>query len=221
MRGRGNFASHGQQASTFLLPQQDISRFISMGIAAIRLPNIALIAFITTLLLLAPLSPVSAQSGEPIEADQVADIIAGPHAVKVVLINSNLAAGFIHMGFLVTDANTGETVPDARVVIKAVNEKEEYEGWGSAHNSPADPQRYDGRMNLGSTGEWVINVHVSSPLGQGGSTALTLEVPALNRYTDGSLVYFGVFGALALGVAYLFWSVKRQNRRKLDQSGSG
>ena len=188
-----------------------------MGIAAIRLPNIALIAFITTLLLLAPLSPVSAQSGEPIEADQVADIIAGPHAVKVVLINSNLAAGFIHMGFLVTDANTGETVPDARVVIKAVNEKEEYEGWGSAHNSPADPQRYDGRMNLGSTGEWVINVHVSSPLGQGGSTALTLEVPALNRYTDGSLVYFGVFGALALGVAYLFWSVKRQNRRKLDQ----
>ena len=221
MRGRGNFASHGQQASTFLLPQQDISRFISMGIAAIRLLNIALIAFITTLLLLAPLSPVSAQSGEPIEADQVADIIAGPHAVKVVLINSNLAAGFIHMGFLVTDANTGETVPDARVVIKAVNEKEEYEGWGSAHNSPADPQRYDGRMNLGSTGEWVINVHVSSPLGQGGSTALTLEVPALNRYTDGSLVYFGVFGALALGVAYLFWSVKRQNRRKLDQNGSG
>ena len=221
MRGRGNFASHGQQASTFLLPQQDISRFISMGIAAIRLLNIALVASITTLLLLAPLSPVSAQSGEPIEADQVADIIAGPHAVKVVLINSNLAAGFIHMGFLVTDANTGETVPDARVVIKAVNEKEEYEGWGSAHNSPADPQRYDGRMNLGSTGEWVINVHVSSPLGQGGSTALTLEVPALNRYTDGSLVYFGVFAALALGVAYLFWSVKRQNRRKLDQSGSG
>ena len=179
MRGRGNFASHGQQASTFLLPQQDISRFISMGIAAIKLPNIALIAFITTLLLLAPLSPVSAQSGEPVEADQVADIIAGPHAVKVVLINSNLAAGFIHMGFLVTDANTGETVPDARVVIKAVNEKEEYEGWGSAHNSPADPQRYDGRMNLGSTGEWVINVHVSSPLGPVSYTHLTLPTSDL------------------------------------------
>ena len=133
----------------------------------------------------------------------MADIIAGPHAVKVVLINSNLAAGFIHMGFLVTDASTGDTVPDARVIIKAVNHKEQYEGWGSAHNSPADPQRYDGRMNLGSTGEWVLDVHVSSPLGQGGATALTLEVPDLNRYTDGSLVYFGVFGALALGVAYL------------------
>ena len=76
-------------------------------------------------------------------------------------------------------------------------------------------------MNLGSTGEWVLDVHVSSPLGQGGATALTLEVPALNRYTDGSLVYFGVFGVLALCVSDLFWSVKRQNRRKLDQSGSG
>ena len=187
-----------------------------MDISAIRLANISLIFFVAALLLLTPLPSVSAQSGEPVEADQVADIIAGPHAVKVVLINSNLAAGFIHMGFLVTDASTGETVPDARVIIKAVNDKEQYEGWGSAHNSPADPQRYDGRMNLGSTGEWVLDVHVSSPLGQGGSTALTLEVPALNRYTDGSLVYFGVFGVLALGVAYLFWSVKRQNRHKLD-----
>jgi len=204
-----------------LLPQQDRSQFITMGKTVNRIPNIVLTAFITTLLSLAPLSPASAQSGEPIEADQVADIIAGPHAVKVVLINSNLAAGFIHMGFLVTDASTGEAVSDARVIIKAVNDKEEYEGWGSAHKVPPDPRRYDGQMKLGSTGEWVINVHVSSPLGQGGSTALTLEVPALNRYTDGSLVYFGVFGALALGVAYLFWSVKRQNRRKLDQSGSG
>ena len=192
-----------------------------MDISAIRLANISLIFFVAALLLLTPLPSVSAQSGEPVEADQVADIIAGPHAVKVVLINSNLAAGFIHMGFLVTDASTGEAVSDARVVIKAINDKEEYEGWGSAHNSPADPQRYDGRMNLGSTGEWVINVHVSSPLGQGGATALMLEVPALNRYTDGSLVYFGVFGVLALGVTYLFWSVKRQNSRKLDQGGLG
>ena len=69
--------------------------------------------------------------------------------------------------------------------------------------------------------EGFFNVHVSSPLGQGGATALMLEVPALNRYTDGSLVYFGVFGVLALGVTYLFRSVKRQNSRKLDQGGLG
>ena len=91
-----------------------------MSITGIRLTNISLIAFITTLLLLAPLSPVSAQSGEPIEADQVADIIAGPHAVKVVLINSNLAAGFIHMGFLVTDASTGETVSYTHLTLPTI-----------------------------------------------------------------------------------------------------
>ena len=188
-----------------------------MDVSAIRLANISLIFFVAALLLLTPLPSVSAQSGEPVEADQVADIIPGPHAVKVVLINSNLAAGFIHMGFLVTDASTGEAVSDARVVIKAINDKEEDEGWGSAHKVPPDPRRYDGRMNLGSTGEWVINVHVSSPLCQGGATALALEVPALNRYTEGSLVYFAVFGALMLGVAYLFWRVKRANRPKSDQ----
>ena len=99
-----------------------------MDISAISLANISLIFFVAALLLLTPLPSVSAQSGEPVEADQVADIIAGPHAVKVVLINSNLAAGFIHMGFLVTDASTGEAVSDARVVIKAINDKEEYEG---------------------------------------------------------------------------------------------
>jgi Flp pilus assembly protein TadB len=41
-------------------------------------------------------------------------------------------------------------------------------------------------------------------------------VPALNRYTSGSLVFFGIFAAMMLGVAYLFWSVKRNNRRKRE-----
>ena len=43
---------------------------------------------------------------------------------------------------------------------------------------------------------------------------MTLEVPALKRYTDGSLVFFGIFAAMMLGLAYLFWSVKRQNKRR-------
>ena len=69
-------------------------------------------------------------------------------------------------------------------------------------------------MNLGSTGDWVIAVNISSSLGEGGADALFLEVPAVNRYTDGSLVFFGIFAAMTLGVVYLFWSVKRQNRRR-------
>jgi hypothetical protein len=188
---------------------------------SIRIRNTALSFFITALLLFVPLSSTAAQSEDLIDAEEVVDLIAGPHAVKAVLVNSNLAAGFIQLAFLVTDAGTGETVPDARVIMKATNDEEEYEGWGSAHNSPGNLQRYDGRMNLSSTGEWIIDIDVSSSLGQGGATALTMEVPALNRYTDGSLVFFGIFGVMMLGVAYLFWSVKRQNRqRQADQGES-
>jgi len=185
----------------------------------IRFRKIALSAFITGLLLLVPLSNAFAQQDALTEAEQVVDIVAGPHAVKVAVLKSNLAAGFIQMAFFVTDANTGAPVTDARVILMANNEEEEYEGWGSAHNSPGEPHRYDGRMNLGSTGEWTIDVDVSSALGQGGANALTLKVPALNRYTDGSLVFFGVFGVMALGVAYLFWSVKRQNKRRQAKEG--
>ena len=142
------------------------------------------------------------------------NVIAGPHAVNVVVINSNLAAGLLQMALFITDANTGETAPNARVVLKANNDDQDYEGWATALNSPAMPERFDVRMNLGSTGEWTIDVDVSSSLGKGGARALTLDVPALKRYTSGSLVFFGVFAAMMVGLAYLFWSVKRQNRRR-------
>ena len=177
-----------------------------------KFATLALLAL--AIFLLVPMSTVIAQEENPVGGDRGVDIIAGPHAVRVVLINSNLSAGFIQMALFVTDANTGEIVLDARVVLIATNEGEEYEAIGTAHKIPNDPGRYDGRMNLGSTGDWVIAVNVSSELGEGGADALFLEVPALNRYTDGSLVFFGIFGAMMLGIAYLFWSVKRENRRR-------
>lgn len=188
---------------------------------SINFRNIALAITVMVLLLIAPLSSVAAQQEDPIGGDRGVDIIAGPYAVRVVMINSNLAAGFLQLALFITDANTGETVSDARVVLKANNEDQDYEGWGTAHNSPANPQRYDARMNLRSTGEWTIDVDVTSSLGQGGANALTLEVPALNRYTDGSLIFFGIFAAMMLGLAYIIWSAKRDNRRRRLAKQSG
>lgn len=187
-----------------------------MTMTSIKLRNIFLPILLLAMLLTAPLSSVAAQQDETIGADRGVNIVAGPHAVRVVIINSNLAAGFLQMALFITDANTGETVSDARVVLKSNNEKQEYEGWATALNSPAMPRRYDVRMNLSSTGDWTIDVDVSSSLGQGGARAFTVEVPSFKRYTDGSLVFFGVFAAMALGLAYLFWSVKRDNRRRRE-----
>ena len=181
---------------------------------SIKLRNVGLAVTIMALLLIAPLSSVAGQQEEPIGADRGVNVIAGPHAVRVVVINSNLAAGFLQIALFITDSNTRETVSDARVILKANNDGQGYEGWGTAHNSPANPQRYDARMNLGSTGEWTIDVDVKSSLGQGATNALTLEVPALNRYTDGSLVFFGIFAVMMLGVIYIICSVKRDNRRR-------
>ncbi|SVB15212.1 uncharacterized protein METZ01_LOCUS168066 [marine metagenome] len=175
-----------------------------------------LAVLVVVLLLFAPLASVAAQQEDPLGEGRGVDVVAGPHAVRVFVINSNLAAGFLQMALFITDANTGETVSDASVVLKANNEDQAYEGWATALNSPSMPERYDVRMNLGSTGEWTIDVDVSSSLGQGGTRALTLDVPALSRYTNGSLVFFGIFAAMMLGLVYLFWSTKRQNRRRRE-----
>ena len=183
---------------------------------SIKLRNIGLLAFVVALLLMAPLRSVAAQGDDSGENPRDVSVTAGPHQVRVVLVNSNLAAGFVQMALFITDANTGEAVPDARVVLMANNDKQDYEGWATALNSPSKPERYDVRMKLNATGEWVISVDVSSSLGQGGADALTLEIPALKRYTDGSLVFFGVFAAMMLGIAYLFWSAKRNNRRRRE-----
>jgi hypothetical protein len=192
-----------------------------MGMTSIKFRNIALAVTVLALLLIGPLASVAAQQEEPIGGDRGVNVIAGPHAVRVVVINSNLAAGFLQLALFITDANTGETVSDARVVLKANNDDQDYEGWGTAHNSPADPQRYNARMNLGSTGEWAIDVDVRSSLGQGGANVLTLEVPSLKRYTDGSLVFFGVFAVMALGLGYIIWSAKRDDRRRRLAKQSG
>ena len=182
--------------------------------ASINPRIIGLPALILVLLLLAPLSSVAAQD----EEERGVNVVAGPHAVRVVIVNTNLAAGFVKLVVFVTNAETGEPVPDARVVIVAYNEEEDFEGWATALNSPSMPERFDVRMNLNSTGEWVISVDVSSSLGQGGATALTLEVPSFNRYTSGSLVFFGVFAVMMLGIAYLFWSTRRNNRRRREDA---
>ena len=185
-----------------------------MGIISIKHKIVFFGALFAALLLLAPISAAFAQDDERLGENRGVDVIAGPHAVRVVIINSNPAAGFIQMAMFIADASTGETVSDARVILLANNNGEDFESVWTAHNSPNDPRRYDTRMNLGSTGDWIISVDVSSSLGQGGAEALHISVPSLNRYTNGSLVFFAIFAAMMLGVAYLFWSVKRDNRRR-------
>ena len=139
---------------------------------------------------------------------------AGAHDVVVVPVNLNMGAGSAQYAVIVTHPETGEPVSDARVVLVAANAEEGEPGWAIATNTPADPAQYSVNLKLDSTGIWAISADVSSSLGADLVEVAELEVPSVNRLTQGSWVYFGVFAAILAGIAYVWWSARRDYRRK-------
>ena len=162
-------------------------------------------------LLVASLLPAMAAAQE-LEREEVH--YTGAHDIRVVPVNYNLEVGSAQFAVFVTDPATGAPVPDAKVVMLAESAEEGNPGWAFATNSPATPERYIVHLKLDSTGEWDIKVDVSSSLGADLADVTTLEVPSLNRLTQGSWVFFGMFGIIMLGIAYVWWSARRNYRRK-------
>ena len=138
----------------------------------------------------------------------------GAHDILVAPVNLNLGAGSAQYAIFVTHPETGAPVANARVVMLASNEKEDNPGWAIATNSPAIPERYDVHLKLDSTGEWNVSVDVSSSLGADLLDVTTLEVPSVNRLTQGTWVYVGVFVVILGGIGYVWWSARRDYRRK-------
>lgn len=138
----------------------------------------------------------------------------GAHDIVVVPVNLNVGVGSAQYAVIVTDPETGEPVPDARVVLVASNAVEGNPGWAIATNSPADPAQYNVNLKLDSTGHWAISADVSSSLGADLVEVTEIEVPSVNRMTQGSWVYFGVFGAILAGIAYVWWTARREYRRR-------
>ena len=138
----------------------------------------------------------------------------GAHDIMVAPVNLNPGAGSAQYAIFVTHPETGSPVPDARVVMLAVNETESNPGWAIATNSPAIPERYDVNLKVDSTGEWAISVDVSSSLGADLVDVTTLEVPSVNRLTQGTWVFLGVFVIIMGGIGYVWWSARRNYRRK-------
>ena len=139
---------------------------------------------------------------------------SGAHDIRVVPVNYNLGVGSAQFAVFVTDPATGAPVPDAKVVMLAESAEEGNPGWAIATNSPDSPERYVVHLKLDSTGEWFIKVDVSSSLGADLFDVAVLNVPSLNRLTQGSWVFFGMFAVIMLGIAYVWWSARRNYRRK-------
>ena len=171
---------------------------------------LAILAVLLALLSAHALAPVSLAQ----EPDREEVHYVGAHDIVVVAVNVNAGAGSAQYAVIVTDPETGEPVPDAKVVLVASNAGEGDPGWAIATNSPADPAQYNVNLKLDSTGRWAISADVSSPLGADLVEVTELEVPSVNRLTQGSWVFFGVFGAILAGIAYVWWSARRDYRRK-------
>ena len=179
--------------------------FATLTISRILLPA-ALLALIA--LVFMPFSALAQES----EREEVRYV--GSHDIRVVPINYNLGAGSAQFAVFVFDPETGEPVADADVVVLAESAEEGDPGWAFATNTPAVPERYDVHLKLDATGEWNIKVDVSSSLGADLADVTTLEVPSLNRLTQGSWVFFGMFAVIMLGIGYVWWTARRDYRRK-------
>ncbi len=188
-----------------MIPSSAISRTSTRRVAL--LSSLAALLVLVATSLLAP-----AAFGQEDNKEEVHHV--GAHDIRVAPVNLNLGAGSAQFAIFVTHPETGAPVPDARVVMLASHEKEGNPGWAFATNSPAARERYDVHLKLDSTGDWAISVDVSSLLGAEIIGVTTLSVPSVSRLTQGSWVFFGMFGIIMLGIAYVWWSARRDYRRK-------
>ena len=97
---------------------------------------------------------------------------------------------------------------------------EDTEGWGLAVRVTDIPGRYDAQMNLEAPGVWRVNVEVSSSLGQVSVEIPPVTVPAERGPSQGSIVFLVVFWVLVLGALYVWWSARREQRKRVAHLSS-
>lgn len=157
-----------------------------------------------------PAFPVQAQES----GTKQVQVRADPYDITVVAALSNLSLGKVKFFITVLDAATGMAVTDAIVVVRPKHAVDGTRGWATALYVPSPPEHYEAQVTLDKPGTWMVAVAVTSSLGSEEIVAPTLEVPDTRSYTSGSIVFAGVFVVLLLGAGYVWWSVRRIQRRR-------
>ncbi len=163
-------------------------------------------------LLAAAASPLSARAQD--SGVQSYQESAGPYRIGVNVAQSTLSLGTVLIFIMVTDLESGLAVPDAQVVLRTLHEPSGKEGRATAHNTARLPQRYDTQLNLYEPGTWRVIVEVSSSLGAVGVEVPALEVPAMQQFSSGTIVFAVIFGVIIAVGAYLFFKYKRSRWRR-------
>lgn len=140
---------------------------------------------------------------------------AGGFHIGILSKPSGLSLGTIDYIITLNDPQTTEPISDARVLIRAVKaEGESQEGWANALNTPGSPDFYTARVELEGPGVWNMSVEISSPAGHVQVAAPSQVVPLPRKTIAGGLVFAGVFAALALGLLYVIWTIRRSQKRR-------
>lgn len=154
--------------------------------------------------------PARAQEGD---GEQVRETV-GPYEIGVTANPSTPAVGAVHIIITVLNATTRQPVADARVRIRTWNEGDGTGGWALALNNPRVPERYEANVNLQTGGTWEVSVEVSSAMGE-----VLLEIPPLEvrkraQSSAAGFVFVGVSLVIVLGGVYVWWSIRRVQRKR-------
>ncbi len=164
--------------------------------------------------------PVRAQQDLPGPERIDRRLAAGGYDLFIEGEASNLSLGTALFSIAVLNAATGQPIPDARVVIRTAHPGSGEAGWATALSIPERPEIYRARMKLDYPGVWNVRLDVSGPLGRVEVAAGTVTIPEPRQYVAGTLVFAGVSTALLLGTAYVVWTIRRAQRRRVGSAGN-
>ena len=134
---------------------------------------------------------------------------AGAYRITVIADPSRLSLGTVLYTVTVVNSENGQPVSDALVTINTRSQVEDIPGWAAALHRPSNPGTYEATLQLEAGGTWRSSVEVSSSLGRVEVEVPLLTIPEPRQTRSGSLVFFGVFLAILLGVVYLIWSSRK------------
>ena len=179
-----------------------------------KMPIAALVAGLFVFLAYYLIAPIPVQGQERDTNVLRFQQTAGPYDIRIAVVQSALSLGMTLFTITVLEAATEEPVPDARIVLRPRHEGGDQQGKATAHNTVHSPERYDAQVNLDAPGHWLVTVEVDSSLGLVAVAFIELEVAEARKISGGTFVFIGAFAMIMGGIAYVWWSAKRQRRRR-------
>ena len=192
--------------------QRGIERPCDRGFSWLH-PGLSFLYIIPMVALCLTTSSPSLALGQQQGVQEVRQVV-GPHDVRAQTITSTLSTGRVRLIITVLEATSGRPVPNALVRIWTTRKSTGARGWALALSGPAAPERYEATVRLDSSGVWLLEVEINDSLGDSLLMLPSVEVPALKRYTAGSLVFVAITLVVVLGGGYVWWRIRQEQQKR-------